>query len=78
MTPDVIQVKVIDNYQIEATFANGDKRRFDMQPYLGYPAFSPLRDEVFFRSAHIKHGVVAWSDEIDLAPDTLYMRGSPA
>jgi hypothetical protein len=77
MTPDVTQVKVIENYQIEATFANGEKRRFDMQPYLGYPAFTPLKEQAIFSAAHVKHGVVSWNDEIDLSPDTLYLRGTP-
>lgn len=78
MTPDVTQVKVIENYQIEATFANGDKRRFDMQSYLDYPAFIPLKDKAIFRSAHVKYGVVTWNDETDLSPDTLYLCGTPA
>jgi hypothetical protein len=25
----------------------------------------------------VAHGTVAWTDEIDLAPDTLYLRGRP-
>jgi hypothetical protein len=27
--------------------------------------------------AHVEHGVVVWNDEIDLSPDTLYLRGLP-
>jgi len=27
--------------------------------------------------AHITQGVVAWNEEIDLSPDTLYIRGKP-
>jgi hypothetical protein len=26
---------------------------------------------------HVAHGTVAWTDEIDLSPDTLYLRGLP-
>jgi hypothetical protein len=27
--------------------------------------------------AHIAYGTVVWNDEIDLSPDTLYLRGRP-
>ena len=78
MTPDVIQVKVTPDFLIEAEFATGELRRFDMRPYLDYPAFSSLKDPDLFMRAHIEHGVVVWNDEIDLSPDTLYLRGTCA
>ena len=75
MTPDVKQVKVLPDFRIEAVFEDGEARRFDLTPYLDYPVFSPLREKVLFARAHIEHGVVVWNDEIDLSPDTLYLRG---
>jgi hypothetical protein len=30
-----------------------------------------------FMRAHVVGGVVTWNDEIDLSPDTLYLRGRP-
>lgn len=75
MTPDVIFVKVVSNFQLQATFADGAIRWFDMEPYLHYPAFAALRDEALFYRAFVRNGTVAWSDDIDLSPDTLYLRG---
>ena len=75
MTPDVKQVKVLPDFQIEAVFEDGEARRFDLTPYLDYPMFSPLREKALFARAHVEHGVVVWNDEIDLSPDTLYLRG---
>jgi Protein of unknown function (DUF2442) len=75
MTPDVVRVKPKPNYCLEAEFATGERRWFDMKPYLGYPAFAPLAEEGLFMRAHISNGVVAWNDEIDLSPETLYLRG---
>jgi len=46
-----------------------------MKPYLGYPAFAPLAEEGLFMRAHVAYGTVTWNDEIDLSPDTLYLRG---
>ncbi len=48
-----------------------------MRPYLDYPAFAALRYFNLFMRAHVAHGVVVWSEEIDLSPDTLYLRGFP-
>lgn len=77
MTPDVIQVKTLPGYVLVAQFASGEWRHFDMRELLHYPAFSALQDEALFRRAHVEHGTVVWTDEIDLSPDTLYWRGQP-
>jgi hypothetical protein len=62
---------------IEAEFATGELRRFDMRPYLNYPAFAALSNTMLFMRAYVENGVVVWNDEIDLSPDTLYLRGLP-
>jgi hypothetical protein len=77
MTPDVVHVKPQANFSLEAIFANGERRRFDMTPYLSYPAFAPLTKDNLFLKAHVALGTVVWNDDIDLSPDTLYLRGTP-
>lgn len=77
MTPDVVHVKPLPDYCLEAEFVTGERRWFDMKPYLGYPAFAPLTEDHLFMKAHVAQGVVTWNDEIDLSPDTLYLRGQP-
>lgn len=46
-----------------------------MKPLLSYPAFSSLTEHNLFMKAHAEHGTLVWTDEIDLSPDTLYLRG---
>lgn len=46
MTPDVIQVRPLPNYTLEAQFATGEWRRFDIRSYLRHPAFSALLDQL--------------------------------
>jgi hypothetical protein len=75
MTPDVVKVQTFADFTLEAEFADGTVRRFDMTPLLGYPAFSALREGNLFLSAKVRNGSVTWTDEIDLSPDTLYLRG---
>ena len=75
MTPDVVHVKAFSDFRLEVQFSDGAVRRFDMNPLLGFPAFSTLREEGLFMAAKVQNGTVAWTDEIDLSPDTLYLRG---
>ena len=75
MTPDVIKVVAMPDYSIVAEFETGEVRRFDMRPYLDFPAYSAIREPGMFMRAHVEHGTVVWNEEIDLSPDTLYLRG---
>lgn len=75
MPPDVIKVKVLPDYCLVAEFVTGEQRWFDMKPYLGFPAFSALKEKGLFMRASVAFGTVVWNDEIDLSPDTLYLRG---
>jgi hypothetical protein len=75
MTPDVVEVQALPEHRLLVRFANGEQRCFDMRPYLHHPAFAPLQDPSLFQRAHVQHGTVAWTEEIDVSPDTLYVRG---
>jgi len=77
MTPDVVAVTPLPDYCLETVFENGERRWFDMKPLLSYPAFAALTEHNLFMKAHAEHGTVVWTDEIDLSPDTLYLRGRP-
>lgn len=78
MNPRIIAVAAHDDYVLLLTFTNGEIRHFDMKPYLGYPAFEPLRQIAFFKLASVCHGTVTWPREVDFDPDTLYLEGQPA
>lgn len=75
MTPDVTHVQTLRNYELLVSFADGDKRYFSMLPYLHYPAYRELNKPEKFALAHVSNGTVAWTDEIDMSPDTLYLDG---
>ncbi len=51
MTPDVVVVQTLPYYCLETVFATGEKRRFDLKPYVDYPAFSLLKEPDFFMKA---------------------------
>ena len=75
MTPDITHVQTLQNYELLVSFADGNQRRFSMLPYLNYPAYQGLKQNGKFALAHLSNGTVAWSDDIDMSPDTLYLAG---
>lgn len=77
MTPDVVNVAPSPDFSLLAEFETGELRRFDMRPYLDFPAFAALKEPGIFMRAHVEHGAVTWTEDIDLSPDTLYLRGQP-
>lgn len=77
MTPDVIKVVASPDFFMKVEFSTGEVRQFDMRPYLQYPAFASLKQPGMFLRARVEHGTVVWSEDIDVSPDTLYLRGKP-
>lgn len=73
MLIDVIDVKPQDNFLLLLEFENGEKREFDCKKLFDYKVYEPLKHQHFFQKAKVEHGTVVWSDEIDIAPETLYL-----
>jgi hypothetical protein len=74
---DVVTVKVMSNYQLFLEFENGEKRVFDMSPFMGKKPFVELKDSPRFAQASVDYGTVVWPGGIDIAPETLYDRSCP-
>jgi hypothetical protein len=68
----VTSVAAEPNFYLALTFSNGEKRRFDMRPYLHLPIYRCLENPTFFALARVDYGTVVWPGEIDIAPETLY------
>ena len=49
----VIDVKPLDNYQLELVFENKEVRLFDIKPYLDTGVFSELQDRLVFKTVHV-------------------------
>ena len=75
MNSRVEKVVCIDNSNLEITFKNKEVKVFAVTPYLDYPVYKRLKDEVFFRKAHVLNDTVAWDEYIDFDPDILYHEG---
>lgn len=73
----VIKVKPLENYHLELWFATGEHRLFDMNPYLDKGVFTQLKDETLFNQVFIAWDTVCWPNELDISPDTLYVKSVP-
>ncbi len=75
---DGVKVEAKPDYVLHLEFENGEKRMFDMSPYLDKKPFVPLKDTLLFARASVDYGTVVWPGDIDIAPETLYDRSRPA
>lgn len=71
----VIRVQPLENYTLEVEFMDGTQGLVNMKQRISSPkagVFAKLSDITFFNQVYLKHGVVTWPDEIDLAPDAMH------
>ena len=69
---DVVEVKATADYLLYLIFENGEKKVFDMSPYLEKRPFVKLKGSPLFILARVDYGTVVWPGNIDIAPETLY------
>ncbi len=72
MLLDVVSVQTRPDFQLDLEFENGERRRFNMSPYLHYPVFRRLDNPGFFSLARVEYGTAVCPGNIDIAPETLY------
>jgi len=75
MIHDVVSAEHRVDYQIEVVFDDGKRGVVDFSAYAERGGvFARFRDMAFFRDFRINEelGVLAWGEDIDVAPETLY------
>jgi hypothetical protein len=70
----VTDVTPQDNYLLLLTFENGEKRQFDMKPYLDYGIFQELKDLRLFKTVKTSFDSIEWDNEADFDPEILYQK----
>ncbi len=60
------------NYNLNLTFENGEKRQFDMNPYLNQGVFQELKDISKFNTVRVSFDTIEWENEVDFDPEILY------
>ena len=68
----VTKVEPQKDYTLIITFITGEKKIYNALPLLEKDIYKPLKNLSFFMQAKVVGDTVAWSDEIDIAPEHLY------
>jgi len=70
----IIDVKPQANYLLILTLKNGEKRQFDMKPYLETGIFQELKDVRLFNTVKTSFDSIEWDNEADFDPEVLYQQ----
>jgi len=68
----VTSVQAKKDYTLIVTFIDGKQKIYNALPLLENPIYEPLKTLTFFLKAKVCGDTVAWSDDIDIAPEHLY------
>ena len=77
MLLDVMKVEASPDYSLVLEFENGERRCFDMAPFMDEKPWSRIKPVALFRQASVGLGTVVWPGNIDIDPETLYERSTP-
>ena len=70
-----IEVRPLDGYRIWLKYADGVTGEVDLSHLAGRGVFKVWTDRTVFEGVHVDpSGAIAWSEDIDLCPDALYLR----
>lgn len=70
---DIVAVKPIASFELDLQYADGSLRRFDMKPLLVIKPWNKIAALPLFMQVKAAYGTVVWPNEIDVAPETLWM-----
>jgi hypothetical protein len=71
----ITAVKPLDGFRLWLQFSDGVEGIADLSDLAGHGVFSTWNTPGLFANVKAtEYGAVAWGDEIDLCPDTLYLR----
>jgi len=76
MNPRIKDVKPTNDYTLLLTFTNGEKKVFDVKPYLKIGIFKELENKSIFNTVRPVMGSIQWKNGQDLCPDTLYLESA--
>lgn len=72
-----IDVKPLSDHRLLIIFESGERRIFDVRPYIAGDWFGRLADEQVFGQVRISGRTVEWPDGQDIAPHELYEMSVP-
>lgn len=77
LRPIATRVTAAPNYEIFIEFDTGEKKIFDVKPYIHGEWYKELSDENYFKSVFTNGYTVEWPHGQDLCPDEIYYNSRP-
>ena len=69
-----IEVKPRDGYRIWLLYSDGVSGEIDLSDLVGQGVFRAWNERAFFDKVYVApHGSIAWSPDIEICPDALYI-----
>jgi len=78
LQPKVTTVKPLPDYKLLLDSETGERKIFDVMPYIRGDWYGKLHDVDVFRTVHVAGISIAWEDGQDIAPHELYDDSVPA
>lgn len=75
LRPTVTKVIPKNNYILLLEFNNGEKKEFDVKPYIKGTWFGKLKEDSYFKTVRTNGFSIEWPDGQDICPDDLYYNG---
>ena len=75
MIPEIESAEANENYKIIIVYKNGEKRLFDMKPYLKYEIYNKLKKIEYFKKIKPVGETIEWQNGEDVSPESLYYEG---
>jgi hypothetical protein len=73
--PRLVELKPLKKYRLWLRYDDGAQGEVDLSDLAGRGVFKAWDNESPFETARIgDDGEIAWSDELDLCPDSVYMQ----
>ena len=77
LRPTAIKAVPEVDYVLRVYFDNGEKKIFDVKPYIKGSWYGKLKDEKYFKSVKTDGFTVSWPEGQDICPDELYDLSTP-
>ena len=70
--PRIDSIKALDNFCIEITYVNGEKKLYNMKKYLEFTCYDKLKNIGYFKLAKSVDTTIEWPNGEDIDPNELY------
>jgi hypothetical protein len=70
-----IEIKALPKYRIWIKYSDGNQGEVDLSEFVGRGVFKLWEDYSFFQKVSLgSSGEIIWNNQIDLCPDSIYMK----